>query len=161
MKVVKAPEYYETNDVRIFLAGGITNCPEWQKEVEERLENVKDGVLYNPRRDNFPIGDPSAATEQITWEFYQLMNADIIAIWFSDGLSDQPIAMYELGRYFHKFENNTENFIIGVHSNYNRATDVYTQIKLANEEVANRITDNLKTFSQQIGEIVKQNAYFK
>ena len=71
MKVVTAPEDFiclET-EVKCFLAGGITNCPNWQRDVIDCLQKIDDEslgkldrlVVFNPRRDNFPSDDPNAA----------------------------------------------------------------------------------------------------
>lgn len=72
-KVFEAPQLYqrESNDVFCFLAGGITGCPDWQKDIINSFEdsikdNIKNLVLFNPRRENFPIHDPNAANEQIS-----------------------------------------------------------------------------------------------
>ena len=44
------------NDESIFLAGGISNCPDWQKEVAEEFEKDLDRLtVYNPRRKNFEM----------------------------------------------------------------------------------------------------------
>ena len=40
-------------------------------------------MKYNPRRKDFPINDPIASEEQITWEFEHLKNSDIIIFWFA------------------------------------------------------------------------------
>ena len=39
MRVITAPEKYrkKSNDITVFLAGGITNCWEWQDKVIELL----------------------------------------------------------------------------------------------------------------------------
>ena len=104
MRIITAPEPLDINDddVVVFLAGGITNCPNWQKEVIELLQRAvsrySNLVILNPRRDNFPIDDLNAAEEQITWEFNALERCTVFSMYFSDGDSDQPICMYELGR---------------------------------------------------------------
>ena len=75
MKYIEAPEVYKKLDdkLSIFIAGGITNCPDWQSEIVELLNNA-DVVLLNPRRKNFPINEPRASKEQIQWEFENLSN---------------------------------------------------------------------------------------
>ena len=103
MKVITAVESYvpSEKDICVFLAGGITNCPNWQNEVIEELRKFKDTdslVVFNPRRDNFPIHDTNASQEQIAWEFKWLERMDIFSMYFSGSESDQPICMYELGR---------------------------------------------------------------
>jgi len=145
MRVVTAPEKYEKGpqDVFVFLAGGISNCPEWQNEIISRLseiEGLDHLVLFNPRRENFPIQDPNAAQEQITWEFNYLEQMDIFSMFFCGGESDQPICMYELGRnltrHFVRKHPLTykDSVIISCHSGYRRASDVKFQVFLATHE---------------------------
>ena len=95
MKVVVAPKEIHCPETfhwpKVFLAGGITNCPDWQKQFITELKRYNPKcVLYNPRRKKFPMDKPEAAKEQITWEYKHLQEADIIPFWFSKG-SDNPI----------------------------------------------------------------------
>ena len=144
MKIVTAPEIYETKptEVSVFLAGGITDCPDWQKTVIDALRSTPDLewlVIYNPRRENFPINDPNAAREQIEWEFNALEKADIFSIFFSGGESLQPICMYELGRNLHrmktKYEGNwyelASRIVVTVEPECKRRSDVIIQTELA------------------------------
>ena len=41
MKEIIAPTEYiiQKNEISLFLAGGITNCPKWQKDIIERLND--------------------------------------------------------------------------------------------------------------------------
>lgn len=139
----------------VFLAGGIVNCPEWQTELVELLSDELITIL-NPRRKNFPIHDPNAAQEQITWEFHRLNNADIFSMWFSDSNSDQPICMYELGRHMVLHQNHPETIVIGVEPGYRRAQDVYIQSGLVDSSIALRISDNLEDHAKNIKEAMKQ-----
>lgn len=112
---------------KVFLAGGITNCPDWQAEMIEKLKYVRGITLYNPRRANFPMDDPNAAEEQITWEYEKLKAADIIVFWFSRG-SLNPIVLYELG----KWGNSTsKSIVVGIDEEYERRQDVEIQTRLA------------------------------
>jgi len=59
IQYIEAPAIYEVevNDIPLFLASGITNCPNWQKEFKSLLEKYVDDsnlVILNPRRENFP-----------------------------------------------------------------------------------------------------------
>ena len=51
-KVIVAPqEIVKNNDVTVFLAGGITDCPWWQDEVIEYLcTHEAPCTILNPRR---------------------------------------------------------------------------------------------------------------
>lgn len=146
MRIITAVEEYQTaeDEVKVFLAGGITNCPDWQKEVIDNLKKydakypgeLDKLVVFNPRRPNFPIGDPNASREQITWEFNALNEMDIFSMFFTDGPSDQPICMYELGRNILRMQvlnpaNYDHRIVISCDPKYKRFEDVKIQTELA------------------------------
>ena len=143
MRVITAPEHYNPydKDVTVFLAGGITNCHDWQKYVIDTIKNdysvINDSLaLFNPRRDNFPINDKSASRQQITWEYDMLEKCDIFSMYFSSGVSDQPICMYELGRNILRMQTRFpadwhKRIIISVEDGYRRKQDVLIQTELA------------------------------
>ena len=148
MKVITAPEKYDLKDgeVGIFLAGGITNCDNWQKDIIKKLEDCSDYeeykenfVIFNPRRDNFDItkDDPN---EQIRWEFNMLEKCHVFSMYFCEGISDQPICMYELGRNIVRMQNRfptdwQERIVVSVESGYKRKTDVFKQVSLATNDL--------------------------
>jgi len=78
MKYIEALNIYEGNDKSLFLAGGITGCPNWQADLTDLFkdENI---VLLNPRRRNFPINDPSASEQQIKWAYEHLRKATAVS----------------------------------------------------------------------------------
>jgi hypothetical protein len=130
--VITAPnEEYSianANNIKLFLAGGITECPDWQSELLEKIENIDNLTIYNPRRKKFPT---HAAEEQITWEYIHLLQADIIVFWFSKG-SLNPIVLFELGRYGLSGD---KPIIIGIDSNYERTADVIIQTQLSRPDI--------------------------
>lgn len=145
MKVITAPELYVPQDyyVSCFLAGGITNCPDWQGEVIKQLYGFTLGsfepVIFNPRRENFPIEDKSAAVQQIEWEYKMLERCDIFSMYFSSGDSDQPICMYELGRNILRMQMRhpsdwQDRIVISVEDDYRRRQDVLIQTGLATQD---------------------------
>jgi len=122
------------NGFKIFLAGGITNCPDWQSDLIAKLRGsdiIRDLDIYNPRRKNFPIHDPNASMEQIKWEFEKLKNADMIIFWFSCG-SLNPIVLYELGMWGNS---RITPIIIGTDNEYERKRDIIIQTNLARPEL--------------------------
>jgi hypothetical protein len=138
MKIVVAPEKPDLDEhydrPYLFLAGGITNCDEWQDEVCEKLSDDSIvGTVFNPRRKNFPMGDPEAGKKQIAWEYWALndLNPDIISFWFDGGESLQPITLYELGRYStkHMLKGSPEHLVVASDPNYGRDMDVREQLK--------------------------------
>ena len=134
----EAPHYYVPGPYtdqrsKIFLAGGIQGCPDWQREVLQELHDA-DAIVFNPRRKVFP--DVAAASEascrvQICWEFTHIAESDIILMWFPEE-SVCPITLYELGRITALYSD-TKKLIIGTHPSYPRRVDVKVQTELATD----------------------------
>ena len=144
MRVITAPEFYipQEHDITVFLAGGITNCPDWQSKVIKDLNvdnrYLESLVIFNPRRENFPIWDKSAAYAQIEWEYQMLEKCDVFSMYFSSGDSDQPICMYELGRNILRMQMRfpsdwQDRIVISVENDYIRRQDVLVQTELATQ----------------------------
>ena len=149
MRVITAPEPLTTDRPSVFLAGGITGCPDWQAEVIERLFDVN-GVLLNPRRAAFDVSDPEAGPEQIRWEFEALAQCDIFSMWFC-AETIQPICMYELGR--HLALRIPSQVVLGVHPDYPRATDVDMQSRLAGHRVSSsNLADHARIIATAVAE---------
>ena len=137
MKVYQAPNKIDMFDVgrkkSIFLAGGISGCPDWQSDMIEELRNLDvDGlvdlgglVIFNPRRDDFDLTDETAIIEQIRWEHKCLEHCDICSFFFPASESVQPITLYELGKHLSKHES-----IVGIQNGYLRSEDVKIQLAL-------------------------------
>lgn len=126
---IEAPEYWlpSPKERTLFLAGGITDCPDWQQEAREKIHSrLTKMVIFNPRRAEFPMDNPHAARQQIGWEFHHLNLADKILFWFPKG-PVQPIALYELGRWAHS----NKKIYVGVDDEYPRRQDVHIQMELA------------------------------
>lgn len=128
-KVVVAPEPLIPPRKAIFLAGGITGCPDWQADAVDLFGDWH-GVLLNPRRPDFPIHDPGAAGRQIRWEHRALHLADAILFWFP-AESICPIALYELGAW----SMTPKPLFVGCASSYPRRADVEIQAGLARPDV--------------------------
>jgi hypothetical protein len=115
----------------VFLAGGITNCPDWQSEIVSQLKNIDKNVnrfnlnIYNPRRKTFDITNPKETENQIAWEFAALRKCEYNLFWFSEG-SLNPIVLFELGSALERKD--IDNLIIGCHLNYERRQDVIHQV---------------------------------
>lgn len=142
MKVITAPENYKITsyDVKCFLAGGITGCHDWQKELIEELDKygLDDLTLFNPKREKFDTSDRNATYDQICWEFAYLNSMDIFSVYFTKDTL-QPITLYELGRYIEVMKNTfprdyEKRIIISMEPGYERADDVIIQTNLAFDE---------------------------
>jgi len=127
---------------QLFLAGGITGCPDWQQDMRMLLYETN-LTLLNPRRADFPIGDPNAAQEQIQWEHDMLRAATAILFWFPKE-TICPIVLYELGAW-----SMTDKFIyVGVHPEFQRKQDVEIQTQLVRPDV--EIVYSLEDLASQI-----------
>ncbi len=114
------------NSDKVFIAGGITGCRDWQQEfvgVFKEYHKGDDVVLYNPRRSDYNIDDEE---EQITWEYKMIDDSDIVAFWFSSE-TVQPITLFELG----KVLGSGQRVIIGIDPEYPRMNDVKIQSQLS------------------------------
>jgi hypothetical protein len=142
MIYVEAPNVIESDKKSIFLAGGITGCSEWQKELANNIAEL-DIVVYNPRRKNFPMDDPTAAQAQITWEFVHLKKASMISFWFGSE-TIQPIVLFEYGKWIVS----NKPIAVGVDPKYQRKQDVEIQTTL--ERPGLKIVYSLKDLTDQI-----------
>lgn len=146
MYTLKAPQ---EDPKRLFLAGGITNCPDWQSVFQLMLEEdpllVEGGlVIVNPRRDQWNMEDKSAADEQIEWEHKELMRADAVLFWFPRE-TPCPITLFELG----KMSQTSKTLIVGTDPNYVRRYDVIKQLQLVRPEVP--VREKLEDLKFDIG----------
>lgn len=144
--VIEAPSReFELKEHNVFLAGGITNCPDWQSELINKLQGMPNVNLFNPRRAQFPIHDKNAFQEQIEWEHDYLKDANAIAVWFSRG-SINPIVLYELGRWVNSRPEVAA--FVGIDPEYKRAQDVIIQTRLSRPDI--HIVNTLKDLAIQI-----------
>lgn len=132
MKVIQCPDYQVFFlDYIVFLGGGISGCPDWQKEMIARFKHLDDKfVIANPRRPNFDITDPKASSFQIEWEFNHLQLADAVIFWFPYNTLC-PITLYELGVYAQA----GVPLFVGCHPAYQRKFDVEKQLSLLRPDV--------------------------
>jgi hypothetical protein len=154
IQFVTSPEEVKIKyPIKLFLAGDISGCPDWQNEIMERLFNDSEDkthdylcnvIVFNPRREHFPIHIKEESERQIVWEFNRLKEADIIAFWFSRG-SLNPISLYELGKWGNS---SNKSIIVGIDDEYERKFDVEVQTRLARPEV--KIVYNLRDFYYNI-----------
>jgi hypothetical protein len=130
----------------VFVAGGITGCWNWQEHASMLL--VLNGITaVNPRREDFPMGDPNAAEAQIEWEFDFLQAVDGIIFWFTaDTL--QPITLFELGKWITR----DKPIAVGCDAGYARLQDVQIQTGLERPGfiVHDNIDDVIQDIKQQL-----------
>ena len=146
MRYIEALDSPKDDDTQmVFLAGGITGCPDWQQEIVELLKDTN-LTLLNPRRTHFPIGNPNAAQEQIEWEHDHLKMGDAILFWFPCE-TICPIVLYELGAW----SMTDKPIFVGVHPDYSRRQDVEIQTGLVRPEIT--VVYSLETLAKQVRQL--------
>jgi len=139
---------YSETETKLFLAGGITDCPDWQADFIREFRNTNKLVISSPRRPKKPESDK--LEEQIVWEHRHLREADIVVFWFSEG-SVNPITLYELGLML----TSDKVVVIGVHPDYTKKDDVIIQSRLIRDIMI------AKNFEQLIALTRKELAFLK
>ncbi len=154
----EAPDYClegEISAATVFLAGGITGVERWHDRAAHTLLGA--GVtVFNPNRANFPIDDPAAGWEQVSWEQHHLHLADVTLFWFpaSDrAVTTQPIAMFELGQALGE----NRRIVVGASSGYPREADVRMLCRIARPGMTVHSTLD-STISATITELVENQA---
>jgi hypothetical protein len=117
------------NNIPVFLAGGISNCPDWQSDVL-RFVNTDQFDVINPRRLEGLAKEGDDAKEQIRWEFMALEQAQIVLFWFPKE-SICPIALLEYGKFLERSTKEGIRVIAGYEQSYPRAFDLEEQTQLA------------------------------
>jgi len=142
MEYIEAPTVYSGDKPSLFLAGGITGCPDWQSGTIPQLSDL-DIAIFNPRRPGFPL---NKSFEQIEWEYQHLRKATVISFWFcAEGLN--AISLYELGAW----SMTTKPILVGVHPHFHRRIDVEIQTRLTRPDV--RVVSTLPDLIQQIRQV--------
>jgi hypothetical protein len=114
-QIIQSPSLEKQNkQYSIFLAGGITGCPDWQSVLIPLISDL-DITIYNPRRTNFDVKDFSVAEIQIAWEYERLHHVDAVSFWFAKETL-QPIVLFELGGALER----PITVFVGVHAGYPR-----------------------------------------
>ena len=122
------------NPNSIFLAGGISNCVDWQKKAAEELNDMDRLTVVNPRRKDFDVSKKEESIKQISWEYKRLREVTQILFWFTED-TVQPITLYELGAALERNGpafalSNKQRIFIGMDKDYERMFDVHIQSKL-------------------------------
>lgn len=133
MKEIKAPstiDDYDQYSDSLFVAGGISNCPNWQKEFVQSLKHT-DIKFYNPRRDTYAeTFQKSQELEQISWEHENLKKCVAISFWFPKETLC-PITLFEYGYWLHS----DKQIFLGIHPEYLRKADLEIQTELSQKNI--------------------------
>jgi hypothetical protein len=125
LRYFESPDWFDSHGPSIYLAGGISGCPDWQSRVTESLRELPIAVL-NPRQASYPGGD-RAFRAQVEWEYYHIHRADVMLFWFP-AASLQPIVWYELGTVV---STRDSRICVGAEPGYARRFDLEVQLSLA------------------------------
>ena len=136
------PDNTEFDDIPlidVFLAGGITNCWNWQKpmavlvsyylEMATPLTWLIDNppfVIASPRRETGFSHEGNMAIRQIRWEHKALASSYTKSYYFTRDAM-QPISLLELGKHLA----NPKDIFIAIEDGYCRQLDVRVQSDLA------------------------------
>jgi hypothetical protein len=140
MRYVEAPtDYDRPGETSLFLAGGISNCVDWQSALVALLADTP-LTLINPRRRDYPHDDPTAEEAQVTWEHRHIRRATAVSFWFpADTLC--PVTLYELG----SMSMTRKPLFVGMHAGYAKRFNVLVQTKLARPDVT--VVDSLEALA--------------
>lgn len=136
--------------INVFMAGGITDCPNWQQEYRELLKDESDQlVLLNPRRGNFNVREDGIAEQQIIWEHRHLVLSNVFSFWFPcDTLC--PITLFELGKIS---AGRPGPLFVGTHPDYKRKVDVVVQMQLIRTDV--QVVHSIEELADQVRQYVR------
>lgn len=68
---------------KLFLAGAIPGADDWQNYTTRQVAaSGRPVAVFNPRRADFPYGDPAAQEQQVAWEHRWLHDADVTLVWY-------------------------------------------------------------------------------
>lgn len=138
-RIITSPEPIEHPFQKsIFLAGGISDCEDWQKGVAERIASETNAVVYNPRRTDFDMdAGADLSRVQIRWEWHALRVCQFNLFWFPEETLC-PITLMEYGSAMERIR--VGGLMCGTHPNYARRFDIIEQTELMSHV---RIFDNL------------------
>lgn len=142
MQEIKYPtrEIQSIYDTIVFVAGGISNCPDWQGAFVQSLADQSNVTFLNPRREAFDLKDESQSSLQIEWEHWGLAQSDTVIFWFPKETLC-PITLLELG----KMMLTDKKLVVGCHPEYARRFDVIKQLQL--ERPGIKVVDSLEELS--------------
>lgn len=131
MKYRECPEGIQAGDRNtLFLAWGITWCPDWQSQIVQILSDTS-LTLINPRRKNFDVHNKTMEQEQIIWEHENLEQSEMISFWFPQETLC-PITLFELGKYLRT----SKKIFIGIDPEYRRRRDLEIQVPLIRPDIS-------------------------
>jgi hypothetical protein len=142
MEYIEAPNEYQGDGFSVFLAGSISDCANWQARLAELLASAR-VTIFNPRRQEFPVGDRTEERRQIEWERRHLARANLVVFWFTPPTLC-PIALFELGACCET----GIPLVVGIDPKYALKFDVGVHLSLRRPDVT--VLDNLDDLARAI-----------
>jgi len=142
MIYIEAPHPYRpahSDEPSIFLAGGITACPDWQRDARMLLTG-KPVVVLNPRRASYDPDREDTLAQQVAWEHHHhhLHLADLTLFWFphrDPQVTVQAITLLELGTAIAEAQLRGRRITVGADAHYPRRADLELQLHHALPEL--------------------------
>jgi hypothetical protein len=130
MIVVRSPNNYNVSDSspKVFLAGCANT--EWRKNFVNQFYDYR-VVFLDPKRDDWNNMGQIEKINQITWEFSNLRECDIIIYHFNAG-SVCPITLLEYGMWG---LSTGRPIVVYIEDNYEKKQDIIFQTLLARPDV--------------------------
>jgi len=122
--------YRDNKRLNLFMAGGCGGCPEWQKELGEKLAKLNKVNILNPMRKVWPSERPEIE-DQILWEHEGLKESKVMLFWFPQETLC-PITLFELGRWSY---GQGKRIVVGAHPKYARRQDLEIQLQMLEEPI--------------------------
>lgn len=139
MQYIEAPDtQVVTAKHKVFLAGGIRNCPRWQVGCYEELDSIFNDTYacFNPYRKNWQECN-EVALEQIEWEHARIAESDVIIFNFLPPTLN-PMTLFEFG----KMLLTDKRLFVRIDPCYARRFDLVHQVRLERPDV--KLHDNWK-----------------
>jgi hypothetical protein len=156
---IEAPQAaWIKNKYSIFLAGGISNCSDWQSEVAAKLAVFEHLTVVNPRRKDYNCDDPAQEKIQITWEHLKLREVNQTLFYFAPETLC-PITLFEYGSALERLiqlRSELDIMFVACHPDYKRKNDVLIQTELMTNRV--KVRDSLDAAME---DVVKFNEYIE
>ncbi len=138
-----AVRHGEPNPGRVYLAGGIKECPDWQNDLEKLLSGIEGLSTCNPRVAGFIPRSSDDYTNMVKENRRNLESCGAVIFWFPKNMLT-PVALCELGAEIAR----ERPLFIGIEEGYKRSVDVQVQTGLERPDI--QIVNSLEDLAHQV-----------
>ncbi|MBS3146414.1 hypothetical protein J4471_01840 [Candidatus Woesearchaeota archaeon] len=149
MKIINPYNIVEVKDTLIFLAGPITNAPDWQSDAMNFLSKSKKNIyVASPRRN---LKEPDDLIKQVEWETYYLNKAaekGVILFWLAkpskldSSRCYGQTTRYEIGEWIKSNKIFGTKIVLGIEKGFGNESYIEYRVK---KETKIKINYDLKT----------------